>query len=167
MKSKSMIFVLVLMAAIIVVISGCTSPTPTATPTAVPTAAPTATPAATTVLTINGSVANETAFTLDELKALPQIQVNESTTNKANVTNTVQGSGVLLSTLLAKASPAANATNVTFIGSDGYSKTTGMANVTASPNASVVIYEDGTLRNVIPGVGYGTWVGNLSVITIG
>lgn len=97
---------------------------------------------------------------------MPQIPVNESTTNKANVTNTVTGTGVLISSLLAKASPATNATNITFIGSDGYAKVANLSIVTGSPNATVVISEDGTLRDVVPGLQFGSWVGNLTVIKV-
>lgn len=164
MKRTVIAFAFIAIAALVVAISGCTTPTPTAAPTATPTA--TSVPVAAAVLTINGTVANETSFTLDELKAMPQNTINESTTNKANVTNTVTGSGVLVSTLLAKASPASNATNITFIGSDGYAKTANLSVVTGTPNASVVIYEDGTLRDVIPGLQFASWVGNLTVITI-
>jgi hypothetical protein len=148
-------------------LSGCASPTPTATPTPVPSAAPTATPVpAAVLLTVNGSVATPLALTLDDLKTYTQLSVNETTTNSKNVTTTTTGSGPSLNAILTKAAPTASAKNITFIASDGYAKTIALSVVTGSPNSTVVIFSDGSLRDIIPGQGAGAWVANLTVITI-
>lgn len=172
MKKTTILFVLMVLAVSAVAISGCTTPTPTVEPTAAPTATPAATPVATSTpaaaaaLTINGTVANTTSFTLAELKAMPQSEINTSFTRSTGAVETVNGTGVLLNTLLDMASPASNATNVTFIASDGYSKTANLSDVRASTNATVVIYEDGMLRDAVPGLPSGTWIKNLTTITV-
>jgi hypothetical protein len=92
--------------------------------------------------------------------------VSETTTNSMGVTTTVSGVGPSLNAILDKASPNASAQNITFIASDGYSKTIALSVPGGSPNSTVLIFSDGSLRDVIPGQGAGAWVGNLTVITI-
>jgi len=146
-------------------LSGCASPTPSATP--VPSIAPTVTPVpAAVLLTVNGSVATPLSLTLTDLQAFTQLSVNETTTNSKNVTTTTAGTGPALNAILTKAGPTASAKNITFIASDGYAKTIALSVVTGSPNATVIILNDGSLRDVIPGQGAGAWVSNLTAITI-
>ncbi len=130
-------------------------------------AGPTATPVpAAVLLTVNGSVATPLSLTLDDMKTYTQLSVNETTTNSKNVTTTTTGSGPSLNAILTKAAPTTTAKNITFIASDGYAKTIALSVVTGSPNATVVIFSDGSLRDVIPGQGAGAWVSNLSTIMI-
>jgi hypothetical protein len=41
-----------------------------------------------------------------------------------------------------------------------------LSKVTGSPNATVIIRADGSLRDIIPGQGSGAWVSNLTAIVI-
>jgi hypothetical protein len=97
---------------------------------------------------------------------MPQTSINTSFTRSTGAVETVNGTGVLLNTLLDIAAPASTATNVTFVASDGYSKTAKLSDVRASTNATLVIYEDGMLRDAVPGLPSGTWLKNLTVITV-
>lgn len=152
---------IVLLAAL--ALSGCTSPTPTATPTPAPTATPAPAPVA---LTVNGSVTTPLSLTLADLRAYAQQSVNETTTNSKNVTTTTAGTGPSLNAILDRAGPSASAKNITFIASDGYSKMIALTVPRGSTNATIIIFNDGTLRDVIPGQGAGAWVSNLTAITI-
>jgi hypothetical protein len=152
---------IVLLAAL--ALSGCTSPTPTAPPTPSQTTTPVPAPVA---LTVNGSVATSLSLTLADLRAYAQQSVNETTTNSKNVTTTIAGTGPSLNAILTRASPSASAKNITFIASDGYVKTILLSVPQGSPNATVIILNDGSLRDIIPGQGAGAWVGNLTAITI-
>ncbi|HMK47285.1 MAG TPA: molybdopterin-dependent oxidoreductase [Methanocella sp.] len=176
-RTNIMVVLFVVLAAFAVAISGCTSPTPTPTEGANVTATPTeaanvtATPNTTANMTasalmINGSVASQQNLTLADLKAMPQNTINASLTNSTGGNETVNGTGVLLNTLLTASNPASNATSVTFIASDGFSNSVNMTDVQAATNATIIINDDGTLRNVIPGQPASTSVSNLTVITI-
>jgi hypothetical protein len=163
-KVPALIAVLII-SLVVLSLSGCASPTPTAAPVTTPTPAPSATPVPGAILVINGSVATPLSLTLADLQAYPQNTINVSTTNQANVTTEVNGTGPLLNTLLDAAAPLPTAMNITFMSSD-YSKTIALSVVTGSPNATVIIFSDGSLRDVIPGQGAGAWVANLSAITL-
>jgi DMSO/TMAO reductase YedYZ molybdopterin-dependent catalytic subunit len=166
MKLSAFVTMLVVLLAALA-LSGCASPTPSATPAPSVTPAPTATPVPVAVLlTVNGSVTTPLSLTLADLQTYPQLTINESTTNKNNQTQTVAGTGPSLNAILTKASPSAAAKNITFIASDGYAKMILLSVITGSPNATVVVFSDGSLRDVIPGQGSGAWVSNLTAITI-
>jgi DMSO/TMAO reductase YedYZ molybdopterin-dependent catalytic subunit len=100
-----------------------------------------------------------------DLQSYPQITVNETTTNNANVTTAVTGTGPSLNALLDAAGPAPTAMNITFYSPD-YMKTIALSVVRGSPNATVVIFTNGSLRDVIPGQDAGAWVSNLTAISI-
>lgn len=118
------------------------------------------------LLTVNGSVATPLSLTLADLKNFTQQTINESTIKSTGQTTTAAGTGPSLNAILTKASPTASAKNITFTGSDGYTKTILLSIVTGSPNSTVLIQSDGSLKDVIPGQGSGAWVGNLTTITI-
>ncbi len=139
-------------------LSGCASPMPTAAPTATPVPGQ-------VVMTINGSVSTPLALTLAVLRAMPQQPVNASYVTN-NQTMYVTGSGPLLNDLLGHAGVSSSATNITFLASDGYTKTVTLSTVKGTVNATILILSDGSLRDVIPGQASNTWVGNLTAITI-
>lgn len=120
------------------------------------------------VLTINGLVDNELKLSISNLEGYRQLSDTWSTTNSATppVTTTVTGTGPALNDLLNAAGIKSGAASITFIGSDGYSKKIALTKVTNEPNSAVVIFSDGTLRDVIPNQGAGAWVGKLMTITI-
>lgn len=143
-------------------VAGCASPSPTDAPTAVPTAAPTGP----ILLTINGSVATPLQLNMDDLKTYPQNSINLTTTNNKGTTTTASGTGPLLNALLDKAGPAGSATSVTLIGADGYAKAVNLSDIRGT-NSTVMIRNDGTLQDVIPTKGAGSWVANLTAIVVG
>jgi hypothetical protein len=117
------------------------------------------------ILTVSGLVTNEQKYSLADLKAFRQYAVNQSTTNSGGNTLTVTGNGLLLTDLLNKVGVLSSAKNITF-SAPGYSKTIKLSVVTGNPNAYIVIFDDGTLRNVVPPQGAGSWVSNLNAITL-
>jgi tungstate transport system substrate-binding protein len=121
MKRLSLVFTLLV--AISVLLAACLSPTgggPSATPEPAPAAsaateAPAEEPAAEDMpiaLKVTGAVANEQAWTEDEVKAMDTLDV-ESTNNSGEKSTYT---GVLLSDLIAAAEPDADANLVTFVG---------------------------------------------------
>ncbi|MBX3013766.1 MAG: molybdate ABC transporter substrate-binding protein [Caldilineaceae bacterium] len=120
-------------------------------------AAPSAAPVA-----VAGLVDTPTTFTADDLRALEQATI--TATNRDGVAE--EFTGVLLSTLLSEVGVQATAQSVTFIGGDGYSQDVSLAELTADPDAILVIEEGDALRNVIPTMVPRYWVKGLVTIEV-
>jgi tungstate transport system substrate-binding protein len=119
--------------------------TPTVAPTEVP---PTAPPAAgTPALKITGKVAKETAWTDEEIKAMPTMSAES--TNKQGEKSTY--TGVLLSDLLKLAEPAADATTIVFVADDGFTAEVPIADLMACPNCILSFRNQGGFSIVMPG----------------
>jgi DMSO/TMAO reductase YedYZ molybdopterin-dependent catalytic subunit len=101
---------------------------------------------AVTALTMTGSVDNPTDWTMAELEAMESISVE--TTNKSG--ETVQNTGVKLLSLLEQAGLQEGASQLTFVGSDGYEGQADVAEILACEDCIVAFSEDGTLAMVLP-----------------
>lgn len=145
----------------IVAVSGCTS-SPSATPTPTPVPA-TATPAPKTVaLTINGTVDNPLALSMSDLNKYANVSI--STMGKNNTT--YNATGVSMNKLLDDAKVKSGATNVKFIGSDGYNQTVKLTDIRASQDAIIQYTDNGWLKSVVPGQATKYWVAKVVIITV-
>jgi len=125
-------------------------------------------------LTVKGNVDRPMQYTVSELKARPH--VNETVDFKDNVTADL--TGILLNDLLNDSMVRGNATSVTFSSNDGYVKTLALSDIRASPDSLIILGRqlppccpsegetNETLKNVIPGQPYSTWVGKLVTIEV-
>ena len=103
-------------------------------------------PAADIALKITGSVANEQAWTEDEVKAMNSMDV-ESVNNKGEKSTYT---GVLLSDLLAEAGPNSDANVVTFVASDGSTAETSIYDVKACTDCVASFRNNGGFSIVMP-----------------
>lgn len=110
------------------------------------TEAPAATEAPTVTLKITGDVANEQAWTEDEVKAMPSMDA-ESVNNKGEKSTYT---GVLLSDLLADAQPNADANVVTFVADDGSTAETSIYGVKTCADCIVSFRSNGGFSIVMP-----------------
>lgn len=140
---------------------------PTATPEPAPAepAAPAATeapaepaateaPAAEVALKVTGAVANEQAWTEDDVKAMNTLDV-ESTNSKGE---TSTYTGVLLSDLISAAEPNTDANMVTFVADDGYTAEISLEELMACADCIASFREKGGFSTVLPG-----YPGNMQV----
>jgi len=114
------------------------------------------------VLTITGMTENKKYLSLDDLKAMAQ--VNSTYVDKSN--NTVEITGVSLNALLDSAAIQSGATEAVFTATDGYNKTISLTDIKADKNAVIVIGNDGSLKNYVANQPSNTRVSNLSTIKI-
>ena len=148
---------------------GCTSsgstPAITTTPTAVPTAVSTTGAAGQAALTINGSVKNPMSLTIADLRSYNVSHVN-LTLNMHGTISYIDADAIALNSLLDKVQPQSGASNISFIGSDGYVATISLANVTADQGSVIAFTSDEGLRDCIPTQAAKYWVQNLTAIEI-
>jgi hypothetical protein len=157
LKKLFPIFILI---TVLIITAGCApAATPTAAPTAVPpTAAPKATapaadkpttpPAAADAgLKVTGLVGTPMAWKEAEVKAMPAIKVDS--TNKNGEKSTYEG--VLISALLQKAAPKAEAKTVVFVANDGFTAETAFADLMACKDCIVSFRDQGGFSTVLPG----------------
>ncbi len=104
-------------------------------------------PAAEVALKVTGAVASEQAWTEDEVKAMPTLDV-ESTNNSGEKDTYT---GVLISELITMAEPNADATTVIFVADDGYTAEIALADVTACADCIVSFRTKGGFSTVLPG----------------
>ena len=126
------------------------TPEPAAEPTApAMTEEPAATeaPMAEVALKVTGDVANEQAWTEDEVKAMNAIDV-ESTNNKGEKSTYT---GVLLSDLISAAEPNADANTVTFVADDGYTAEIALDELMACTDCIASFRNQGGFSTVLPG----------------
>ena len=122
------------------------APAMTEAPAATEMPAATQAPAADIALKITGSVANEQAWTEDEVKAMNSMDV-ESVNNKGEKSTYT---GVLLSDLLAEAGPNSDANVVTFVASDGSTAETSIYDVKACTDCVASFRNNGGFSIVMP-----------------
>jgi len=151
-KSIYFLFVLLILAALMLV--GCATTEETPTPEAEtvveePTAeAPVVEePAAEPALKVTGMVTNEMAWTEDEVKAMETMTVQS--TNKDGVVSDY--TGVDLNALLGIAGVAADATTVVFVADDGYTAEVTLAELQACTDCIVSFRNQGGFSTVLPG----------------
>ncbi|OPY28739.1 MAG: Oxidoreductase molybdopterin binding domain protein [Methanocella sp. PtaU1.Bin125] len=114
-------------------------------------------------LSISGAnVTTKKNYALDDLKAMPQKSID--TIGKDNATKTY--TGVSLNALLDAVGPKGEYVQFISGDADGYNKTIKISDIRNSPDAIISIGENGNLKNVIPGLSTGNWVGNLTKIRI-
>jgi tungstate transport system substrate-binding protein len=106
-----------------------------------------AAPTAAAALKVTGKVAKAQAWTEAEVKAMETMQAES--TDKQGQTSTY--TGVLISKLLALAAPAADATTVTFVASDGFAADIALADVLKCTNCIVSFRDQGGFSTVLPG----------------
>lgn len=153
--SRSMKYILLMGLILSLVLAACGSAASTEAPateapaaTEAPTEAATEeAPAAQVALKITGAVAKEQAWTEDEVKAMPTLDV-ESTNNKGEKETYT---GVLISELIVMAEPNADATTVVFVADDGYTAEIALADVTACADCIVSFRSKGGFSTVLPG----------------
>jgi len=104
-------------------------------------------PPAEVALKVTGDVANEQAWTEDEVKAMNAIDVES--TNKDGETSTY--TGVLLSDLIAAADPNADANMVTFVADDGYTAEIALDELMACADCIASFRSKGGFSTVLPG----------------
>ncbi len=141
LKAPTILAMLVVLA-MALVISGCTSPTPTVAPTATPTPAPTGP----TLLTVDGNGINTPLnLSLNDLKGYAQN--NAAWINSAG-NNSFNGTGPRLMDILNQAGMKSDATNITFTGSDKYTASMTVADLKGKYNDTVVAWDwTGTDKN--------------------
>ncbi len=105
-----------------------------------------AAPAAPAALKVTGKVAKEQAWAEAEVKAMQTLEV-ESTNKKGE---TSKYTGVLISKLLALATPAADATTLTFVADDGYTAEAPLADVLKCDKCIVSFRDQGGFSTVLP-----------------
>ena len=98
-------------------------------------------------LKVTGLVGTETAWAEDEVKAMDAISVES--TNKDGEKSTYEG--VLFSSLLEQAGPAADAKTVVFVAGDGFTAEAPLADVAACENCIVSFRSKGGFSIVMPG----------------
>jgi hypothetical protein len=97
-------------------------------------------------LKVTGSVANEQAWTEEEVKAMDNLNVES--TNKDGEASTY--TGVLLTDLLAEAQPNADATTVIFVADDGYTAEISLEELNACTDCIVSFRNQGGFSTVLP-----------------
>ena len=98
-------------------------------------------------LQVTGDVANEQAWTEDEVKAMDTLEV-VSTNNKGEESTYT---GVLLSDLISAAEPNADANTVTFVADDGYTAEIALDELMACTDCIVSFRNQGGFSTVLPG----------------
>ena len=143
-------FILFMSLILSLALSACGSPAPTEAP---PPEAPAATeapaaevPAAEIALKVTGDVANEQAWTDDEVKAMPTLEVEAANKDGEKSLYT----GVLISELLATAQPNSDANTVTFVADDGYTAEISLEELTACTDCIVSFRNQGGFSTVLP-----------------
>lgn len=124
-------------------------PPTTVPPTAVPaTEAPTIAPepVAEAALKITGLVAQEMAWSEDEIKALTSIDVESANSKGETETYT----GILLADLIGLAAPSADATTIVFVADDGFTSEAPLADVLACANCILSFRSKGGFSSVLP-----------------
>ena len=128
----------------------------------------------TIVLTITGNVDKPMQYTLAQLRSRPF--KTETVDFKDNVTANI--TGMMLNDLLNDSAVRSNATTVTFSSNDNYVKTIALTDIRASKAAMIILgiqlppccpsegESNETLKNVVPGQPYSTWVGKLTTIEV-
>ncbi len=111
---------------------------------------------ATPALTVSGLVTTPQSWTLDQLKVMNI--VSETVTKKDT---TIDVSGVLLSDLLALVAPTADASIVTFTGSDGYTADVDLTFLNGCTTCMIQIGDDGKLNTILPDQSGKYWVSDL------
>lgn len=149
--SRSIKFILFMGLILSMVLAACGSAAPTEAPaTEAPAATEAATeaaPAAEVALKITGAVAKEQAWTEDEVKAMPTLDVESTNNSGEKATYT----GVLISELIAMAEPNADATTVILVADDGFTAEIPLADVTACENCILSFRNKGGFSSVFPG----------------
>ena len=136
------------------VLAACGSAAPTEVPateapaaTEAPTEAATEAPAANVALKVTGAVAKEQAWTEDEVKAMPTLDVESTNNNGEKATYT----GVLISELITMAEPNTDATTVILVADDGFTAEVSLADVTDCENCILSFRSKGGFSSVFPG----------------
>lgn len=157
--SRSMKYLLFLGLILSMVLAACGSAAPTEAPaTEAPVATEDATeapieaeteeaPTTEAALKVTGAVANEQAWTEDEVKAMPALEVEATNSKGEKDTYT----GVLISELIAMAGPNADAITVVFVADDGYTAEIALADVIACADCIVSFRSKGGFSTVLPG----------------
>ena len=160
--SKKLFPLFALTILVISLAAGCApAATPTAAPTqaaAKPTVAPTAAPVATEKptaapaasgadLKVTGLVDTPVSWQEADVKAMEVITVEA--TNKSGVKSSYDG--VLISSLLKKASPKADAKTLVFVASDGFTAETTLASIMDCKDCILSFRSNGGFSSVLPG----------------
>lgn len=139
----SLLFTMLIVLALSLAMSGCTSPTPAASPTAMPTPSPAVTPTATpvpgtAVLAVDGRVNTTLNMTVADLKNLPQY-----TAAWQNATGNLSfnGTGPRVLDILNTAGLMDDTTNITFLASDNYITSMTLADLNSRHNNSIVAWD--------------------------
>jgi hypothetical protein len=113
-------------------------------------------------LAVTGLVATPQDLTWEALEAMGAVDAIVTHPRDGDVTV----HGVLLSTILAAAQPAADATMVAFIASDGFENEIDLATVLACADCYLVFTDADGLMSAMPGMEGRAWVKNLVTIEL-
>lgn len=114
-------------------------------------------------LNITGKIDNAKKFRLSDLKSNPIVSI--SVPYKDN--KTLNATGVSLNKLLDEAGVKSDATGVMFVAADGFNRTVKLSDVRAAQDSIIAINDtSGTLRDIVPGQAFNTWVDKLVTIEI-
>jgi DMSO/TMAO reductase YedYZ molybdopterin-dependent catalytic subunit len=119
--------------------------------------------AGTPALSITGMTDNKKYYSLDDLKAMPQ--VNGAFFDKKS-NSTIEVTGVALNPLLDSASIQIGATAVVFADNSGYNKTVNLTDIRADKTTMIAINSDGSLRSYGANLSTGAWVRNLTTLKV-
>ena len=152
MKRLTLLFTLLIAFSLLLAACGPTAapepaPAEEAAPAATEAPVTTEAPMAEVALKVTGDVANEQAWTEDEVKAMDAIDV-ESTNSKGEKSTYT---GVLLSELITAAKPNADANMVTFVADDGYTAEIGLEELMACADCIASFRNNGGFSTVLPG----------------
>ena len=146
---RNLLLSLLLVLSLLLTACGSTTPKPAPAEPAAPAAteAPAEEPTAEIALKVTGDVANEQAWTEDEVKAMNAIEV-ESTNSKGEAS---KYTGVLLSELISAAQPNADANMVTFVGDGGTTAEISFEELMACTDCIASFRNNGGFSAVLPG----------------
>ena len=114
-------------------------------------------------LTISGNVGKEMTWSLEDLGAMTMTKIQANHPKSGELTDY---EGILISELFAVVKPAATATKVKLVASDGYSAEMNLADLIACKNCMVAFNNDNQLKTVMPDQASSLWVKDLVSIEI-
>ena len=150
-RTIKLLFILSLVLSLVLAACAPTStelaPTATEAPPATEASSAAGAPAAGVALKVTGDVANQQAWTEEEVKAMNAIEV-DSTNSKGEASTYT---GVPLNDLLALAQPNADATTVVFMADDGYTAEISLEELNACNDCIASFRSNGGFSTVLPG----------------
>jgi len=109
---------------------------------------------------ISGLVSTPRSYSVNDLRALPQVTVKAKDRTGADVTF----SGVPMATILQAIGLKPETKSLVFTGADNYQQEVPIEAIRADPDAIIALLDDGTIRNILPTLAPRFWVSTLVTI---